>query len=88
MPRLVSLQHAADHLRVHVRTVHNYIGKGYFAVYERPGAKGWLVDLDEVDAAMRLIPTRKARGGKQFGPRARIVTLPVQAVSHTPEAGQ
>jgi len=88
MPRYVTRDECAQRLHVHPRTVDNYIGHGYFPVYERPGERGWFVDLDEVGHAMRLLPARKAQGGKRFGPKARIVTLPAVAVVYTPEAGK
>jgi excisionase family DNA binding protein len=74
---LVTIALAADHLGVVPKTVRNYVSRGLLTAYRIPGTRGVRLDLDEVDAAMRLIPTTVARPATtQFGPKARIVTLP------------
>lgn len=84
--RLVTLAVAGDHLGVVPKTVRNYIGQGFFPAYRIPGTRGIRVDLDEVDAAMRMIPTSVARPlASQYGPKAKIVTLP-RRIPAEPEA--
>ena len=79
--RLISLRQAADHIGVDPRTVRNYIGAGHFPCYRVPGVRGVLVDLDEVDAAMRRLPARLVRPAYgSFGPKAVVITLPAQPV--------
>lgn len=76
----VTIQFVARHLGVTPRTIRNYISEGYFPAYRIRGARGVRLRLSEVDAAMRLIPTSKARPGMPaFGPKARIVNV-VEAV--------
>jgi hypothetical protein len=75
------LEGLTDHLGCSLKTVYNYVGKGYFPVYRRPGVRGHFVYLDEVDAGMAKIPFRKAFAGhRAFGPQARIIDLPPLAV--------
>jgi hypothetical protein len=81
MRRLTSLYKAAQYVGVTERTIRNYVGKGLFCAYRVPKVRGILVDLDEVDAAMRRLPARVARPGYgSFGPKATIIDLPPQPV--------
>lgn len=74
--RLVTLRQAAAYLGVVERSIRNYIGAGHFPAYRVRGVRGVMVDLDEVDAAMRKLPARVARPGYgQYGPKATIVDL-------------
>ena len=74
--RLVKPHVVADRLGVSERTIRNYIGHGYITAYRVRGARGILVDLDDVERAMQLLPARAARASKQaYGPKARIVVL-------------
>ena len=79
--RLASLDQTARYLGVSTRTVRHYLGHGYFAAYRTPGVRGLLFDLDEVDAAMKRLPTSKARAAHgSYGPKAVIRDLPRRAV--------
>jgi len=80
MRRLVTLSEAATHLGVSDRTVRNYIGEGYFAVYKRPGQRSYLVDLAEVDAWVATDPPSVYLRKDRFGPKAKIIELRPQAV--------
>lgn len=89
MLRLASIEEVARYLGRHPRTVRNYIAKGYFPAYRRPGAQGLLIDLDEVDRAMRLLPARKARSAHgSYGPKARIIELMPQTASPEEVSGR
>lgn len=80
MPRLATIEQTAHYLDRSSRTVRNYISKGFFPAYRRPGKRGLFIDLNEVDGAMRALPARKAHAAAgSYGPKARIVTLPVRA---------
>lgn len=59
--RLASIAVAAEHLDVSTRTVRRYISDGRLTGY-RLGSRLVKVDLDEVDALARPIPT--AGGGR------------------------
>ena len=86
--RLVKPRVVADRHGVSERTIRNYIGQGYFPAYRVRGARGILVDLDEVEHAMRMLPARSARASKQaYGPKARIVILAPQPVVIDPVPG-
>lgn len=80
MPRLATIEQTAHYLGRSPRTVRNYIGKGFFPAYKRPGSRGLFIDLEEVDRAMQALPARKAHAASgSYGPKARIVTLPHRA---------
>jgi excisionase family DNA binding protein len=75
---LVTIATVASFLDVNERTVRNYISRGLFPAYRIPGTRGVRLKLNEVRQSMRLIPTSVARPpASQFGPKAKIVTLPV-----------
>ena len=79
--RLVTMQQCATHEAVSERTIRNYIGKGYFPAYRMPGVRGLFVDLNEVEAAMRRLPARRAKAAfGSYGPNADIRTLPARPV--------
>ena len=82
--RLVTLDQFAHRAGISQRTVRRYIGDGHFPAYQVPGVQGIMVDLDEALAALRRIPNRRTQ---TYGPNAKIVRLPAQAVV-VPEAGQ
>jgi hypothetical protein len=89
--RLVPIKQCARYLGgVSERTVSNYIGKGFFPAYRIPGKRGHYVDLNEVDAALAVLPRTVARpsGTKKFGPKAVIVTLPAQPEVVQPTEGK
>lgn len=78
--RLGTQAAAAAENHVTTRTVRNWISKGLIHGYRLPGGRGIRVDLDEIQRVMRIIPTTVARpGNRVFGPRAKIVDLPVRA---------
>lgn len=86
--RLVSTQQCAIYESVSERTIRNYIAKGYFPAYRTSGIRGLVVDLNEVEAAMRRLPARRAKAAfGSYGPNADIRTLPARAVV-VPEAEQ
>jgi hypothetical protein len=79
--RLGSFAQAGAEHHVSERTMRNYLGKGYFKAYRMRGISGVLLDLDEVDAALKKLPKRLAKAGLgSYGPKAEIVDLPPQAV--------
>jgi excisionase family DNA binding protein len=61
--RLVAVQGAADYAGVHPRTLRRWIAAGLLTGY-RAGPKLLRVDLDELDAMLRPIPTA---GGPRDG---------------------
>lgn len=79
--RIVSTQQCANHQGVSDRTIRNYIGKGFFPAYRMPGRRGLLVDLIEVEAAMRRLPARVAKAAVgSYGPNADIRTLSARPI--------
>src|SRR5215207_3900131 len=83
-PRLrspIKFEDAPPRFGVTQRTFRNYVAKGYFAAYRMPGVRGLVLDLDEVEAAMRRLPARRAKAGlAAYGPNAKIVNIPAQAI--------
>jgi len=79
--RYVTQQEAAKHFMVTDRTIRNWIGAGYIAGY-RFGPRQIRVDLNEIEAMLKLIPAGKAKDGRKvYGPRSRIISvIPVEAV--------
>lgn len=78
-PRLIRpLGDVPEHLRCSLKTAYNYVEKRYFPVYEIAGRRGVFVDLNEVDAAMALLPPSKAKAGKRRFGGAPIIMLPAQ----------
>lgn len=68
------------------RTIRNYIGKGYFAVYRLGGFKGVLIDVDEADAALAKIPSAQVRRNYgHFGPNANVIDLSRRVEAVEPE---
>lgn len=79
--QLVSINQVAEYLGCTDRTVRNYIKQGFFPAYRIPRTRGVRLDLSEVDAALKLIPSSRARAGYgDFGPNAHIIDLPAQPV--------
>jgi hypothetical protein len=73
--------HAAREQGVSERSVRNYLAKGYFPAYRMRGIKGVLLDLDEIEAAMRKLPSRLAKAGVgAYGPKAVILEIPPQVI--------
>lgn len=54
--RLISQQAAAEYLGVTERTIRNYVSRGQLRAY-RVGGRLVRVDLNELDAMLRPIPT-------------------------------
>lgn len=80
--KFVTIAAIANHLGVTPRTVRNYISQGFFPAYRIPGTRGVRLDPAEVDFALKMIPTTRARPiTKQFGPKARILTVPRQPIT-------
>lgn len=74
---LVSFKQLAAHFDVSVRTVENWVGKGYFPAYKVPGRRGYMIDAHEASHAIEAMPSTKVKPGtKRFGPNAVIKTLP------------
>jgi len=59
--RWLSQAAAAEHLGVTDRTIRNYVARGTLKGYRLKGSRLIRVDLNEVDALLRPIPT--ANGG-------------------------
>lgn len=79
--RLVTIHQFAKHMQVAERTARNWASEGHFNLYRVPGIRGALVDLDEAEAAIRALPSTVVRPGfGSYGPKARVVDLPAQAV--------
>ena len=55
--RLASIEKVAAYLDASPRTVRNYIAAGKLTGYRLPGNRLIRVDLNEVDAVLRPIPT-------------------------------
>lgn len=55
-PRWGSLEDAADHMGVHVRTIRRMIADGTITGY-RFGARAIRVDLNELDSVLKPIPS-------------------------------
>lgn len=55
--RLAPLSAAADRLQCNVRTVRRMVSRGELAAYRVGGARMIRVDLNEVDALLRRIPS-------------------------------
>jgi len=73
--RLVPFQQAAKHVRRSERTLRRWASQGRITVY-RTGPTAYSVDLNELDAMLRITPRTQARDGrKPFGPDARVVDL-------------
>lgn len=76
MPKYVTQQEAARFLGVTDRTVRNMISKGLITGYKMPGVRAIRVDLVEIGAKMRTVPTVRAEINKKpFGPSATIKTV-------------
>jgi hypothetical protein len=78
--RLGSFAQAAKEQDVSERTMRNYLAKKYFRGYRMRGIHGVLLDLDEVDAALRLLPRRLAKAGFGSYGGAEIIDIPPQAI--------
>lgn len=66
MGRKVSIAHAATRLRRNRRTLENWIARRLIGLYET--AEGELVvDLDEIEMALRLYPRKMHDGRKVHG---------------------
>jgi hypothetical protein len=81
---------AARHFNVHSRTIERWLGQGFIVGYSA-GPRDIRVDLDEVEAQLLVNP--KMRDGRRpYGPRARIVPMPLPAerldVDEIERAGQ
>lgn len=50
--RYVPVVPAADYFGVHPNTIRNWINKGLIKAHRSPGGRLWLVDLNELDAAI------------------------------------
>jgi len=55
--RYASLEHAGQYLGASTRTIRRMIARGDLAGYRIAGSRLLRVDLDELDAALRPIPT-------------------------------
>lgn len=76
-PNYVSIPEAARLLGVSEATTRNYIARGYFPVYKMGGKRGVVVDADEAQRAMRLVPRTQARRNYgKCGPKARVIVRP------------
>jgi excisionase family DNA binding protein len=71
----VTQQRAADHVGVTPRTIRNWISEGHITGYRLPGARAIRIDLDELEAKMRVMPAVIRPKPQPFGPKAKIVTV-------------
>ena len=71
---IVTQQQAARAIGVGDRTIRNWISEGLITGYRLPSGRAIRVDLDEIVAMIKVIPTVKA-GKMPFGPKARIVNV-------------
>jgi len=56
--------------------VRNYISRGLIPAYRILGTRGVRLDINEVNRAMRVVPTTVARpASTAFGPNARITVI-------------
>jgi excisionase family DNA binding protein len=86
-PRWNTISEAADYLGVTPKTIRNYLGRGYFPGYRIPRTRGVRVNLNDIDKAMRSLPTSVARAGTpHYGPLAKIIDM--RPVTSQPEADQ
>jgi excisionase family DNA binding protein len=74
--RLITQQQTAQMLHCTTRTVRNLISRGVLTGYQLPGFRAIRLDADEVRNKIKTIPTAI----KPFGPNARIVQAPADAV--------
>lgn len=79
MARYFNIPNAARHFQKSNRTIELWIGNGFIHGY-RDGTSNILVDIDEIERAFKT-NTRMRDGRKPFGPKAKIVPLPVTAAS-------
>lgn len=59
-PRWLSPAEAATYLGVTERTLRNYVRSGAFKAYKAKGSRLIRYDVNEIDAAMRPVPSAKA----------------------------
>ena len=76
--RLITQEQTASMLQCTTRTVRNLISRGVLTGYQLPGFRAIRLDADEVRSKLKVIPS--AIRPKPFGPNARIVQAPVDAV--------
>lgn len=79
MARYLSIPNAARIVQRHPRSVENWVGNGFIVGYRDADGK-IRVDLDEIERAFKTNP-RMRDGRKPFGPKAKIVPMPVTASS-------
>lgn len=73
--RLLPIDKAGPFFGVTSRTMRSYAAKKFFPLYRMSGVRGVLVDLDEVTAAMRKVPARRAKAGLGSYGGATIIDL-------------
>jgi excisionase family DNA binding protein len=61
----VSPEDAARYVGVHVKTIRRAIAAGRLTGYRLPGSRLYRLDLNEIDAAMRPIPTATFGGDER-----------------------
>lgn len=75
--RFLTLPQICDRYEVSDKTPRNWVRRGYVTLYKCAGEL--LLDVDEVDAALKLYgPTKMRDGRRHFGQTAKPV--PVEAV--------
>lgn len=62
--RYSSLAEAGIYFGVDAKTIRNWAGKGKFRLYELPGGRTKRVRIDEIEAALRVVPTARRTGYK------------------------
>jgi hypothetical protein len=71
-----TIAQAAAEVGVSQNTVRRHLGEGLFVGYKVAGRRGIILDLDEVQRAMRSLPRGKSTASRNaYGDNARIVRL-------------
>lgn len=77
-PRFLTFAQVRERFQVSDKTPKNWVSKGYLQVY-RADDGTLLLNLDEIEAALRVLgPTKMRTGLKLYG--ATVKPLPIQAV--------
>lgn len=77
--RYLTIDNAARIVQRHPRSVQNWLGQGWITAFRAEDGT-YRVDLDEIEHQFKVNP-RMRDGRKPFGDKARIVQLPIEAVS-------
>src|SRR5689334_11378039 len=76
--RITSQASAANYFNCHVRTIRNWIERGFIHGFQDRNAI--LVDIDEIEAALLVNDRMRDGRRKRYGADAKIVPLPLPSV--------